>query len=933
VRHSGALEIAVLAHLQRLSSVSLRPSASEEDVLEACELIRDALGAEEAYVVRGGDPHFVVMGSDEDPVEYEVKQKGYWMVWRQLATNPDVGGALFDVADRRVIGGKPLVPGTPATHLGSALPALESHSDMLVVHGEWRQGLTAEEVQFVESARAMLAPLVGSVIDSERHQRQKEQLTLLASVSDAFNHGAEPEELLTRIATAMASASGLEWVHLVTYNEDLSGMRYRVFNEARHSGFSISSEIRGTPSRPRAEDVRIGVELAPNDSCILISDVFAPGLEERADIEPLRDQLPRLLQIWQRAHISAMATFPIVFQSRPLGHVSFLSSTVRQWREEEVTFLKALVAQAATSIHGLNLFRALEASREEGRQREERFRALVQNASDLITVVANDGTVAYQSPSIQRVLGMHSEEAVGLEFASLIHPDDLHRIMPAVAGWAAPASHHAAAEIRMRHADGTWRHVECVGADLRDDINVNGVVLNIRDITERKRLEHQLLEQALHDPLTGLLNRRALTSALDTALLGAANSEVGMLFIDLDNFKEVNDTLGHETGDRVLLAVAARIRACVRPADTIARLGGDEFAILIDRLASIAGAVQVAERVLAALERPLHVDGREITIGASIGVAASGTAADGRDREALLRAADVAMYAAKAEGKSCFRIFEPAMLTNIVERRALIDDLRAGFDEPEFVLQYQPLLSLASGGVVGIEALVRWHHPQRGLVAPDDFIPLAEESGVVLRLGNWVLQEACKQGARWQSLYPGLGDWSMSVNVSVKQLQHPDFVHDVQKAIQDSGIQPRRLVLEMTESVMIHDPRLMLRRMRDLKTLGVGLAVDDFATGYSSLTYLREFPFDLLKIDKGFVADIGLVEPGHELARVIIELGKTLGVPVVAEGIERHDQLTRLQSLDCDFGQGYYFSEPLDSAGVELFLGRADKGGMLPHAA
>jgi len=547
------------------------------------------------------------------------------------------------------------------------------------------------------------------------------------------------------------------------------------------------------------------------------------------------------------------------------------------------------------------------------RESEERFRSLVQNASDLITVIQPDTTVLYQSPATRRVLGIDADAAVGQKLVGFVHRDDQPPFLNALTRLMAGDGETVTGEGRVRAANGEWRHLEFTGTDQRAHPAIGGLVLNVRDVTERRRLEEQLRYQALHDPLTGLANRTRFLDRLEHALARTARSAapLAVMFLDLDNFKGINDSLGHPAGDRLLVEVAERLQECLRPADTIARLGGDEFAILAEDISS--GEIPaVAGRIFETLQRPFPLDGRDVIVRVSIGIATNqGNAAYTADQ--LLRDADIAMYAAKAQGKGCHRIFESTMEVSMMERLELIADLPRALDQEELLLHYQPVVVLRTGELFGLEALVRWQHPSRGLLAPMQFIPLAEECGAIVSIGSWVLAEACRQAAEWQARY-GNAPWTVSVNVSVKQLQQARFVDEVRDVLEQTGLAPSRLMLEITESVVMKDAAMMLRRLRELKALGVGLAIDDFGTGYSSLSYLREFPFDFLKIDQSFIDDVGAEAGGKDLTKAIIELGKTLELELVAEGIERHHQLARLQDLECGLGQGFYFAEPMEPA-------------------
>ncbi|MHB8683688.1 MAG: bifunctional diguanylate cyclase/phosphodiesterase [Dehalococcoidia bacterium] len=541
---------------------------------------------------------------------------------------------------------------------------------------------------------------------------------------------------------------------------------------------------------------------------------------------------------------------------------------------------------------------------------EERFRSLVQNASDLITVIGPDTTILYQSASVERLLGYRAADVMGQRLSELVHPEDVTHLLAFLSDAMNKPDGTDAVEVRLRHRDGSWRSVEIVGTDRRHDAAVDGFVLNTRDVTERKLLEEQLRHQAFHDPLTKLANRARFVDRLEHALERAARSDtrLAVLFMDIDNFKAVNDSLGHSAGDGVLVEVATRLQSCLRAGDTAARFGGDEFAVLIEDLTETGEANRLGERILDALRRPMQLAGKEVFVRASIGVAV-GSAPQAPNE--LLRDADVAMYVAKARGKARIECFEASMHDSMVRRLELVADLQRAMERHEFVVVYQPTVLLATGDMVGVEALVRWQHPERGLILPAEFIPLAEESGVISALGRWVLDTACHQTRQWQTSHSGAAGFSVAVNVSVRQLQQTSFTAEVAQALEASGLAPQDLILEVTESVMMQDIEATVAVLRDLKRLGVRLAIDDFGTGYSSLSYLAQFPFDILKIDKSFVDGADAEGSQIELTRAIIDLGRTLHLEIVAEGIERAEQLAQLQALRCDLGQGYLFAHPL----------------------
>ncbi len=435
-------------------------------------------------------------------------------------------------------------------------------------------------------------------------------------------------------------------------------------------------------------------------------------------------------------------------------------------------------------------------------------------------------------------------------------------------------------------------------------------------VSELRDLQDQLQHQAHHDPLTGLANRSLFSQRVREALEPGAEVDVAVMFIDLDDFKGVNDTLGHPVGDQLLRGVAARLVRSVRPEDVVARLGGDEFAVLIRRPeAAEAGAVEVAERTLQAFLLPVTAGEKQLAVSLSIGIAASQHART--HAEELLRDADVAMYVAKEGGKQRFAVFTPAMRDSIVRRHGLKAELERAIEQRELIVQYQPIFDLTSGETVSVEALVRWNHPGRGRIPPAEFIPLAEETGLIVPLGRYVLEEACMRTAE---RYPGM---CVQVNLSAIELEHPDLLQTITEVLARTGIAPELLVLEVTETLLVKDAERGAATLQQLRDLGVQLALDDFGTGYSSLSYLRNLPLDTLKIAREFVEGLAFSDHDAAFVRLIVGLAKTVGLKVVAEGIETRAQLDMLREIGCDLGQGYYFAAPLD----------ADADWLVPHGA
>jgi len=549
---------------------------------------------------------------------------------------------------------------------------------------------------------------------------------------------------------------------------------------------------------------------------------------------------------------------------------------------------------------------------------EDRFRSLIQNTLDATVVISEDGFFTYVSPSVTGMLGFEPNELLGKRATDFVHDEDRDRVRDRFGDEGSITPTGIFLQFRMETKGDAFRHVEAVVTDQRARPAVGGYVANIRDITERKKFEALLSHRALHDSLTGLANRQLTLDRADQMLARARRTggPAALCFLDLDNFKDTNDSLGHEAGDKLLRAVSERLTGALRASDTVGRLGGDEFVILTEGPSLTIGPMVVAERIRSALRRPFLLDGFEglpITVTASMGIATG----DRSSAQELLRDADVALYQAKAAGIGGCVLFEPEMQSAAVDRLELKSALYSALENEQFFLQYQPIFDLQTMRVRGVEALLRWNHPARGVIAPDEFIPMLEDTGLIVRVGRWVLQRACEQAAGWHR--SGL-PLTMSVNVSMRQLETDEFVTHVKDALIMSGLDPGVLVIEITESSLMRDADATIARLEHLKGVGVRVAIDDFGTGQSSLTYLRRFPVDELKVDRSFIAAMDGSEESEALIETLVELGRKLGLVTVAEGIESDLQAEGLRDHHCRWGQGFVFSRPVDPEAVEEML-------------
>jgi diguanylate cyclase (GGDEF)-like protein/PAS domain S-box-containing protein len=625
----------------------------------------------------------------------------------------------------------------------------------------------------------------------------------------------------------------------------------------------------------------------------------------------------------------------LTLQDRPagdpfIGVLAFFGD--RRTLDDLTTVLEILAGQAALAVERLAL------TQEVARQRGEAlFRTLVQDASDVILIVGDDRRIRYATPSAADIFGDVTVE--GALLVELVAPgtrEDVDRVLDLMLALSAGNATRGVSPgylLQIERLDGGMAMLEVRWSDMRQDSTVGGLVLTLRDVTEQHELEEELKHRAFHDALTGLPNRSLFTreaaDALETAR--AAGRTAGVLFVDLDDFKMVNDTMGHGVGDELLVAVAGRLTAAVRESDTAARLGGDEFALLIDDAADPAAVNSFAERIVAAFIEPFTLTEAKVLATATVGVA---TSEDSGDVDELLRHADLALYAAKSSGKRRWRHYQPALTSGMMRRREIQAALEEAVKGSAFTLAYQPIVSLSSGEIDGFESLIRWPHRRWGMMLPGQFIPLAEETGLIVPLGAWVLEQALSDMVRWRrelppreardpdAPAPGSGGPHVSVNVSARQFRDPGFVDSVRQALDASALPASALLIELTESLLLGGNEQIRADLNELKEIGVKLAIDDFGTGYSSLGYLLELPIDVLKIDKTFVTGIASSWRQYALVEGIVRLARTLEVEVIAEGIETETERELLAGMGCQFGQGYLLSVPVDAAAAVAMLKR-----------
>ena len=609
---------------------------------------------------------------------------------------------------------------------------------------------------------------------------------------------------------------------------------------------------------------------------------------------------------------------PIDYEKKVYGNIVICFKETREFLSDDKSlcvFIGNAAAQALT-IH--RLVQSEQEARVVAESLEARFRSLIENSYDIISLIAADGRVLYMSPSATRVSGYEIHELVGRNIAEFVHKDYLPELGEHMQKTLLQPETVHRIEFRYRHKDGSWRWMEATGVNMLDNPSVRSIVANIRDITETKQAQETILHQALHDPLTGLPNRTEFVIRLEQVIESAKRHKrmFALMFLDMDRFKNINDTLGHAVGDTLLKVVATRFKSCLRAEDTVARFGGDEFLILLNEISSSQDAAIAAEKFLKAVSIPVKIGEHTFHPSVSIGIAVYPH--DGLDTESLKKRADIALYRAKASGRNCYSLYDRLTDTYALEKFSMENELRQAITLNQIVLYYQPIVSLKTGKVLSVEALARWQHPGKGLLLPGDFIPLAEETGLILNLSQYILKTACRQYQAWKLL--GLSKFRVAVNLSAQSFAENNFIPELAAAFAEYEMEPDCLEIEITESAAMGNLELAAFNLKQLKKMGIHITIDDFGTGYSSLAYLKRFPVHNLKIDRTFVRNCITNQQDAGIVRTIISMAHNLNLKVVAEGIETDQQLNFLKSMGCNLAQGFYISHPLPAQQLVAWL-------------
>ncbi|HUF50486.1 MAG TPA: EAL domain-containing protein [Longimicrobiales bacterium] len=813
---------------------------------------------------------------------------------------------------------------------------------------------------------ARLSPESDDVTEAETRVRRQQNAAAVEAARHAFRSARAQEGRLAFLAGAsMVLGSSLDSAQTIDHIARLAVPEL--------GDLCIVDLVQGTQLQRRAAAVHDDPAIEPQLQVLLTQRRLAPGSPQQTALTSGTAQLGAVSddhelpwsersaegRLLRALGVQSYLVLPIRSRARTLGLLTLLSTTRRGYTAEEFTTAGEFVHRSAVALDNALLYGSESTAREAAevakaqyqslingfRESEDKYRKLFEESKGAAarlresehftrTIISSvrQGIIVYDRELRYQVWNRFMEEITGLPAADVIGTHALD-IFPELREHGIDLLLQRALQGATVQSPDTPFDVPQTGKSgwvatvysphIGPDGSVMGVVAIIHDITERKRAEDQLHHNAFHDALTGLPNRALFVDRLERLLSHSVRHPEAIFavaFLDLDRFKIVNDSLGHVVGDELLVAIGQRIRSCIRAVDTVARLGGDEFAVLLADVKDVREATRVAERILMAMSTPFHLASHEVYATASIGIALSSTGYE--KPEDILRDADTAMYRAKMGGRTRYEVFDRMMHANAVRTLQLETDLRRALERREFRVHYQPIISLSSGRITGFEALVRWQHPTQGLVAPGEFVPLAEETGLIVSIGWWVLEEACRQMQHWLDLFPGRTAMTMSVNLSTRQFMQPDLLEQVDTVLSLSGLPPHALKLEITESAVVQHESTVGTALAALRARGIQLCIDDFGTGYSSLSYLHAFPVDTLKIDRSFVSQIGFGGSNSRLVETIVALSRNLGMNSVAEGVETNEQLAFLRATGSEFAQGFLFSKACTPADIVSLLER-----------
>ena len=720
-----------------------------------------------------------------------------------------------------------------------------------------------------------------------RLQRDQRLLALNRTISRILAEACEVEDALIAAIRAICRSEGWDAGQYWRYDERCGVLRYQ-------TGWSLSTaEIKAVADESKEATFAPGTGLVglvwQTAEPLWVPDLAAERRVQRKDIAARTG--------WKNAFL-----FPVLSQGKAIGVLDFSARSIPKPDEHLLQVIHGLAMQIGHYYAQAETMRRL-------RESEERYASTVELAALGISHIGVDGRFVHVNRQLCEMLGYTREELLELSFREVSHPEDRHVTDKDRARLYSGEIDSLQAEKRYLRKDGTavWVRINAALKRYPDGSPMYDISI-VEDISERKRAEQRVQYLASHDEMTNLPNRGMFTELLERAIASAqrAKRKLAVLFIDLDRFKLINDSLGHEAGDMLLREIAARFKACLRRSDVVARLGGDEFIVLVEEIRRPTEAGQIARKLLSAAIKPIEIMGQECRVTASIGIAIY--PGDGDDARALMKKSDLAMYCAKEEGKNNFQFYTESAGSLSIERLALETQLRRALERNEFTLQYQPKVNIASGEITGAEALLRWWNPDLGVVSPARFIPVAEDTGLIVPIGKWVLRTACAQNVAWQK--QGLPAIRMGVNLSPRQFKDPRLLRDISDVLAQTGMAPELLELEITESVVMHDVDRAVKKLMAIKEMGVRLAIDDFGTGYSSLAQLKRFPIDTLKVDRSFIREIPKHLEDEAITEAIIAMGRTLGVTVVAEGVENAEQQRFLRRRGCHEMQGFYFGRP-----------------------